>query len=85
VKWPPRSPDLKIMDFHFGGVVRNQMFTCKPKTIERLKTYIDDVFDNIDKDCGFRAYVILSINRPVWKNILVWKVAILNSLSSKRF
>jgi hypothetical protein len=58
VPWVTR---LKMTDFLLGEVVKTKIFTRKPRTIEDLKTCIEDTFDNIDKDCEFRAYVILSI------------------------
>jgi hypothetical protein len=53
------------------GVVKNKMSTRKARAIEDQKIYIDDAIGIIDKDCGFSAYIILSIYRPVRKIISV--------------
>ena len=37
VEWPARSPDLTPLDFFLWGVLKNQVFSDKPKTLNDLK------------------------------------------------
>ena len=40
VEWPPRSPDLTPPDFFLWGVLKEMVYSEKPKTIEILKNTI---------------------------------------------
>ena len=34
VEWPPRSPDLTTLDVFFWGVVKDKVFSRKPRTVD---------------------------------------------------
>ena len=36
VEWPPRSPDFNPMDFFFWGVVKDKVFSRKPRTVDDM-------------------------------------------------
>lgn len=38
--WPPRSPDLSILDFFIWGYIKNNIYKEMPRTIAELKTKI---------------------------------------------
>jgi len=50
IDWPPRSPELTIMDFFFWGVVKNKVYERKPQTVDEMKEFITDAFMDIDSD-----------------------------------
>ncbi|XP_073409830.1 COMM domain-containing protein 10 isoform X4 [Dendrobates tinctorius] len=46
--WPGCSPDLIPMDFFFWGVLKDKVYSRKPKSVSDLKNYIRDVFQEIN-------------------------------------
>ena len=50
VEWPARSPDLTPLDFFFWGVLKNQMFSDKPKTLNDLKENIINPLKDINPE-----------------------------------
>jgi len=36
VEWPPRSPDITPMDFFFWGVVKDKVFSPKPRIVDDM-------------------------------------------------
>lgn len=47
INWPPRSPDLTLMDFFLWGYVKNKVYQEKPTSKENMKERIREVFRNI--------------------------------------
>ena len=47
VEWPARSPDLTSLDFFLWGVLKNQVFSDKPKTLNDLKENIINALKDI--------------------------------------
>ena len=45
--WPPRSPDLSVLDFFFWGTVKNKVYNTAVTTIEdcmrRVRTAVEDL------------------------------------------
>ena len=52
VEWPARSPDLTPMDFFLWGVLKDMVYSEKPKSIDNLKQIIREKIQlvNSDKD-----------------------------------
>ena len=48
IDWPARSPDLTPMDFFFWGVLKDKVYSRKPRSAEELKNYIRDAFQEIN-------------------------------------
>ena len=40
VRWPPRSPDLSVVDFFFWGHVKNTVYSTSPSSLQQLKRRI---------------------------------------------
>ena len=38
--WPPRSPDLNILDFAIWGILKDKVFTPRPATLQQLEANI---------------------------------------------
>jgi len=50
VEWPPRSPDLSPPDFFAWGVVKNEVYSKKPTSIDQLQSEIVNAFEQISID-----------------------------------
>ncbi|XP_051164458.1 uncharacterized protein LOC127283547 [Leptopilina boulardi] len=46
-EWPPRSPDLNVLDFHVWGQVKDYVYRVEIETIEQLRNRILDGFATI--------------------------------------
>lgn len=40
IEWPPRSPDLTLLDFFLWGYLKNKVYVNRPNDIESLKDRI---------------------------------------------
>lgn len=47
MQWPPRSPDLSVLDFFFWGYLKNEVYKEELKNVEELKTKITECCKNI--------------------------------------
>ena len=47
VVWPPRSCDLKPLDYYLWGAVKDKCYTDKPETIDALKDNIREAIGEI--------------------------------------
>ena len=47
VVWPPRSCDLKPLDYYLWGAVKDKCYADKPETIEALKNNIHEAIGEI--------------------------------------
>lgn len=47
VRWPPRSPDLTVLDFFIWGHVKNQVFLSTPRSLQDLEQKILEAFRSI--------------------------------------
>lgn len=50
IEWPARSPDLTPLDFFLWGVLKDKVFSRKPRTIASLKDIIIDEWQQITPD-----------------------------------
>ena len=57
IQWPPRSPDLSVLDFWLWGQIRNDLYKDpRPTTINDLKIRLTFLLENIEKASITRAY-----------------------------
>lgn len=47
IQWPPRSPDLSVLDFFFWGHLKNEVYKHEINNVEELKTKIKECCKNI--------------------------------------
>ena len=47
--WPPRSPDITLLDFFLCGYVKDKVFSTPVPDITNLKTRITDAFATISE------------------------------------
>ena len=47
LEWPPRSPDLTPPDFFLWGVIKEAVYSTKPRSLEELKERITNTFLSI--------------------------------------
>lgn len=47
--WPPRSPDLSVLDFFLWGMLKNKVYRTSYQTINDLREAVEDAFNNIDR------------------------------------
>lgn len=50
IDWPPRSPDLTPMDFAVWGIVKERVYSRKPKNINELKDFIQEELQGFPQD-----------------------------------
>ena len=50
IEFPPRSPDITPMDFFVWGVIKNSVYSRKPRSVEDLRQFVIDAFANLDRD-----------------------------------
>jgi hypothetical protein len=48
--WPPRSPDITLLDFFLWGYVKDIVFSTPVPDITNLKSRITDAFATITED-----------------------------------
>ena len=48
--WPPRSPDIILLDFFLWGYVKDKVFSTPVPDITNLKARITDAFATITED-----------------------------------
>lgn len=44
IRWPPRSPDLSVLDFFLWGYLKNKIYTVQFQTIEELRAAVEREF-----------------------------------------
>lgn len=44
IAWPPRSPDLTPMDYSIWGILKEKVFTRRPKSIPEMRQFIVEEF-----------------------------------------
>ena len=50
IEFPPRSPDITPMDFFVRGVIKDSLYSRKPRSVEDLRQFVIDAFANLDHD-----------------------------------
>lgn len=50
IEWPPRSPDLRPLDFFLWGFLKERVYKTKPADVEELKQRITDEMSLITLD-----------------------------------
>ena len=67
IDWPARSPDLTPMDFFFWGVLEDKVYSQKPRSVDDLKNYIRDAFQEINAQSDLCEKVCRSVKRQTSK------------------
>ena len=49
IAWPPRSPDLSVLDFFLWGMVKNKVYRRTYQTIDELRGSVLECFNAIDR------------------------------------
>lgn len=47
INWPPRSPDLTVLDFFIWGYLKDQVYATPVNTIEELRLRIQEACNNL--------------------------------------
>jgi len=47
IKWPPRSPDMSVLDFYFWGFLKNEVYKEQSNNVNDLKSKIINIYKNI--------------------------------------
>ena len=68
-EWPSRSPDLSPLDFFLWGVLKDKVYSRKPKTTETLKNVIIEEIENINNDKELCEKVCRSVGHRLKKCI----------------
>lgn len=50
LEWPPRSPDLNLLDYFFWGHLKNSVYATKPENVHELRNRILDVVASINAE-----------------------------------
>lgn len=50
IEYPPRSPDLTPMDFSVWGIIKDDVFSRRPRNIADLRQFITESFANLNRD-----------------------------------
>jgi hypothetical protein len=51
IRWPPRSPDLPPLDFHFWGYVKDKVYVPPQlKSLRKLRDELRDAVVSVDVD-----------------------------------
>lgn len=48
VNWPPRSPDLSVLDFYLWGMVKSRVYQKSYSTVDNLREAVLQAFADID-------------------------------------
>ena len=50
IEFPPRSPDLTPMDFCVWGIIKELVYSRKPRSVEDLRQFVINALANFDHD-----------------------------------
>lgn len=56
IRWPPRSPDLSVLDFFLWGYLQNKVYSTRHRTIDELRNATNAAFQNLQG----RSIIILN-------------------------
>ena len=63
VRWPPRSPDLSILDFFLWGFMKNKIYKTQYQSVAELRAAIDLTFRNLQR----RPMILFNAIRRITK------------------
>lgn len=77
-EWPPRSPDLTIMDFFYWGYLKSKVYTTKPANLDELRDRIitasagitREQLQNVSREMYHRLGHCLATNGEHFENLL---------------
>lgn len=61
VRWPPRSPDLSVLDFFLWGYLENKIYSIQYQTIADLRNATERAF----RELQTRPFIILNSLRRI--------------------
>lgn len=78
VPWPPRSPDLTMLDFFLWGHIKNIVYRTAPDTVEELRqriieaaaTVTPEMLDNVHRSTGRRINRCVAVNGRNFEHLL---------------
>ena len=53
--WPPKSPDLNLLDFYFWGFAEKEVFDEWPKSFNQLKLIVENFAREIPRETLFKV------------------------------
>lgn len=71
VEYPPRSPDLTVMDFSFWGLLKDRVFAHHIIDVNHLKTIIEVEVDAINNDHSLLERMCRSVKKRCLKCVEV--------------
>ena len=83
VNWPPRSRDIKPLNYFLWGYLKSQIYANKPETIDSLKVNITNSIQEIQPICALKwlkiggtIFVLFSV-----ATVVIWSIlySILNA------
>lgn len=69
--WPPRSCDLTPLDFGVWGIVKNNVFSQKPRDLEHLRAIIEEEFEALNNNKYLCTNLVNSVKKRCEKCIEV--------------
>ena len=64
--WPPRSPDLSVLDFYLWGAVKQKVYRSKPQDLHELRDSIRQQIAAISLEEIHRVFENETSNRPLY-------------------
>jgi hypothetical protein len=66
IAWPPRSPDLTLLDFSMWGDIKDKVFVPPlSASLEELRAWITEVVTTIDVDMIHRIWDEVAYRRDI--------------------
>lgn len=63
IRWPPRSPDLSVLDFFLWGYLKNKVYSRRHTNLEELREAITVAFQDLQR----RSIIILNALERITK------------------
>lgn len=61
IRWPPRSPDLSILDFFVWSYLKNKIYANRHNNIDELRASTEEAFRNLQR----QPFIILNAFRRI--------------------
>ena len=63
VEWPPRSPDLTLLDFFLWGYLKSTVYATPPANLDKIEARIQHEMDTLKQNRQMVHRVIFSMRR----------------------
>lgn len=70
IEMPPRSPDITPMDYAIWGIVKDNVYSRKPATLDELKNYIIFEFNVLNNNLSLLTKIVNSVYGRLWNCII---------------